>query len=68
MVHMNKYIIASTILLLFGCKSTEKCDAYGYINTTIITFPKMHIHDLNNNEWCCNEFPADTLVLNKIED
>jgi hypothetical protein len=54
------------ILFLSSCKSTEKCDAYAVTVCDTITFPPIHVHDWQNNKWVCNEFPADTIEVDKV--
>jgi hypothetical protein len=62
---MNKLLIILAIAL-YGCKSTEKCDAYGKVTVCdTLVFEPMHIHEKLNSSSVCYEFPADTLEIDR---
>lgn len=57
---MKKLLIL--LPLLYACKTTEKCDAYGAVTVCdTLVFEPMHIHEKS----ICYEFPADTLEIDR---
>jgi hypothetical protein len=61
---MKKLLIL--LPLLYACKTTEKCDAYGAVTVCdTLVFESMHIHERFENKPICYEFPADTLEIDR---